>query len=609
MKCGFNILSVLFILLCIGGCTKQDEMVSCTGKSKGNVRFNISPVSACVEEDTRSMIGDVRPIRELWCIIFDDGGDDVIRSIHLQDEAVKSLYLEGLESGSYRAVFMATTEEASPEATVSTDLTGAWLSNKETKVPFEKDYLYMQQDFLVSSDEANQTLEVKMPRAIGRVEVNLSFENPQVIQLIKKIEVVFDDHSSVNTFLAGKGVYGGGDTLDPIDVTEDKGFFSLPGEYLSGEVRVVQQNSLEDTDTSVISYRFADLSIVPGSISTIKLEYSHPEETNGEIIVKEGSYTAENSTTMLLDNEPVSVMLTREFYVNQPLHVTIDTSGKRLVSQLYSPIGLGDTRVLIKFKRYSDKFFYLAHYDTIPPFSEAKMEIPVMSRQCKFITEDGQQIWIPAQPDLSSSNCELKLIHSDSPYTQKIKAIKCVWKIRFIEASDPDVSTPIEDMVPEIARHICVIAQNMAYMFSIDYFKMELEKVNNLYDDQKQPINKQALLNDILNRRECRFGIIVDEGTVAGLGGSGISLLKRLYPRIYAEYYEEAGGTESEARTVLFHEMGHWLGYDHGSTMTADENNGRLAVWSPLCSGVYYYLNQNGDLPVLSRSAVDDLPR
>ena len=596
------------VLFCIGlffllfGCTEDtDDAKNHQASGKGTVRFTLTPLMTSVEEGplSRSTADSPATIKQLWCVVYDAKGN-VLRTFHLSGAETAQLYLEGIEPGNYTSYFMATTEDISLDTTFPEDVTQPWISHQETGTPYQKDYLYKKLDFTVSPDHTNQTIEVKLPRLTGRVEVRLDFSNSQLEQLIQKVEIFFDEEAKVSNYMLGDGTYGGEDTLGPMDITDEKTFFSLPGKGLSGTVRVTQKVSLSDTETSVVDYRFDYLDITPGFISTIRIPYSHSEESYGEIKVLESSYTADNSDLMFKDDEPASMILTRTFKVNQPLQITIDTPNKKLVVKFFAPVELKDTRIWIKFKKYSSKFFLFAHYDAIHPFQVSKIDIPVMSRQCKFIAEDGEQIWIPAQEDLSMSNCELKIEYSDSPYIQKIKTIKSKWTVGFQEAFW-DSQLPREDMTPQIARHICVIAVNIAYMFSLDQFRLELENLN-LYDDNKFTINKENLMRNLHNKESFSFGILQHNPFAQGLadvGGKKLAVYKEFYAHFNAEQLDEGGATS------FFHEFGHCLGYSHKSNMTADEDYGRSSVWPDFCvskfKGLLHELPYNEDVSHLPR--------
>lgn len=601
----YKIQAWIGILFTLFSCAELDERVDKTIK-KGFVKFNFSTISSSVEEDgslTRSVIDNSKNITQLWCTIL-DSKENVIRSYHLIGEQTKMFYMEDVEAGKYSAIFMATTEDIPMDTNMPNDIAAAWITNPMPNKPFEQDYLYKRVDFTVHPDDSSQTLDIKLPRLIGRVEVQIESSNKLIQQLIKKIEIVFDNESNINTALLGSGVYTGSSVLDKIDITQDRGFFSLPGENLSGKVLIEQQTSFENPEIFTTEFSFKALNIVPGTISTVTLKYSHPEDIYGEIKISESSYNVSNSTTMFLNSEPSSVINSRTFKVNSPLDVAIDTQHKQLVTRFFAPVELKDTKILIKFKRYSSKFFYLAHYDVIQPFQESRMDIPVMSRSCKFIAEDGEQVWIPVQEDLSEKNCELK-IYSENEYISKIQNIKCRWTFRFEEGHfNPPYR--ILDPSPELARHLCVVAVNMGYMFSCDYFKSKHDELEGLYDNDRIPIDKDFLLKKILNKDQLKLGILDNNPTAQGLGGPYVTMLADHFRRHYPIDNDPSPGTNLPRRT-LFHEFGHFLGYHHGSNMTRDEVT-QDDRWPQFCSRIYYELCITKEMPV-STNVIESLPR
>lgn len=598
-------IGILFLLL---SCTEPEEAVDGTARQR-RVEFNFSSVTASVEDGgalSRSVIDNSKDIKQVWCVLL-DSKENVIRTFHLTGAQTKKFYLEDIEAGNYSAIFMATTEDIPSDTSVPEDITQAWITNPSPENPFEQDYLYKRIDFTVNPEVTNQTLDVRLPRVTGRVELQLESSTSQIQQLIKKIEIVFDEGANIYTTLLGNGKFAGGYVLAPLDITQEKGFFSLPGENLSGKIRISQQTSYDNPEIFVTQYPFEQLNIVPGTISIIKLPYSHPEEEYGEIKVSESTYNLSNSTTMFLDSEPSSVINTRKFKVKSPLNVTIDTRNKQLVTRFFAPVEITDTKIMIRFKRYSNKFFYLARYDVIHPFQESRMDIPVMYRQCKFMDEDGEQVWIPAQEDLSESNCELKIVYADNEYSRKTEQIKCDWSVGFVEARQAE-SFVILNVTPELARHICVVAVNMAYMYSSNYFKSKFDKLDGLYDNNKQAIDKVYLLNKLLTLKTLDYGILEPNPMAQGYGGKFLTMYATYYKNHYARNGEHYPVGTDGPRDVLFHEFGHCLGYTHASNMTVDEDNNRASLWPRFCSDIYYDLSITGEIPVPT-DIVSNLPR
>lgn len=588
---GLPIVVMLFLFSC---CTNDIHNENEMFNKQKTILFSIQSLTTSIEEEplSRSVITNSKDIKQLWCFVQDAKGN-AIRNFHLFGDKTTKIYLEGVESGDYTAFFIATTEDIPVDTTFPEDITKIWINHTDSGLPFEKDYLYKKVDFTVYDGQANQTLNVKLPRLTGRAEVRINFSNPQLEQLIEKTEIIFDEEAKVSSFMLGNGTYGGENLLKPIDLTKDKGFFSLPGKKLSGEVRITHKIEVDKPETAIKEYRFENFDIVPGFITPIRIDFSHIEESHGVIKVIESSYNAENSTTMFLDNEPASVIITRQFKVKEPLNVSIDTSNKKLIARLFSPLEMRDTKVWIKFKRYSSKFFLLAEYDIIHPFQESKMDIPVMFTQCKFTAEDGEQKWIPAQENLSSSNCELKVTYQDTPFMRKILSMKCNWTIGFEKQKLDPQGFSVLDMTPDVARHCCAIGYNIAYMFSSDYFSDELEKIE-LHDDAGITINKTDLKNNIYTKPKLSLGILEQNPEAQGLATKGGSRLT-----MYKEYFRDVPygyNGFTQGRETFFHEFGHTLGYDHSSNMTSGGNG----IWPTFCIRILGKLVDRSDLPILS---------
>lgn len=82
------------------------------------------------------------------------------------------------------------------------------------------------------------------------------------------------------------------------------------------------------------------------------MAYRHPESKSGRLYVTSGQLWRFDTDTMFMSDEPREVFYDnsrRSFYVNEPLQFKISDKGT-LDVKLFSPIGVGDIRVLGRFR-------------------------------------------------------------------------------------------------------------------------------------------------------------------------------------------------------------------------------------------------------------------
>lgn len=593
-----NLLVAISLMLCIASCSKEQDPTA-QRVEKGSVNFAIALSGEVIEQSAaRALDTDSKPIQRLWHAILDSNGKAIQIKTQRLEPDFSNLCVEKLADGTYSIVFLATTGDVAADAIDELDeIAHQWLANKSENAPLDEDYLYQRVDFEIDSDNPPQVIPVVLQRAVGRVELDIRADNPQSLRFITHIDITYDDGSYVYKQMAGDKKFTGQMVIKDFDVTTRRNFYSLPSiGKLSGTVRIVATTA--DHQEVISKHRFSGSEIASGVITTIAVSYTHPEDDKGSFTVTLKDYTPANSMQMLRDDEPREVFYNnalRFFYVDKPIQVSINAQ-KELLLRFYSALAIKNTKILIKFKKYSNEFFELAHYDEILPYHESRLPIPIVSKARVFRSKDGRDVLIPAHPNLSEDECEFK-IESDDPYMKKISTITCHWRISFSPYSATEPSTgEWRHMNPALCREGVVLTTNMAFMFASQEFYDEMEKKKaddtyfyKLLNNSGVPIEHNVILTKIKNHRALIMGTV---GISQGLGGGATYGLSA---STYHNHYWDFGTAAGFHKSTAYHELGHCIGYNHSSTMTYGDQ------WTVLCARVMYDLGEAGKLPVNSK--------
>lgn len=591
----------LWAVLFLAGCAADEQ----APLPRGNGRVVLALSAGTDELSPAGTRGGVRSERmaKVWYAIADARGDVFTPSHHSLGADLSSLTIENLGYGDYTVVILATTASSGAgEVSFPEHLDDAWLSNTASGVPLDRSWFHKRIDLSIGKDQLSQEHKVVLDRCVGRVDIDLSFASPYMKRFIRSAKVTLDAGSTVYTSMNAAGEYAGGGEVREYEVAGKYSFYCLPSTgTLSGKVEIV--SALEDGQTEntfIRDYRFSGCRIEAGRVSHISIGYDHPDNGSGKIYLRGEDMHAFGVDTMFLADEPQEVFYDtskRSFYVNEPLSVGISEEGDLLV-RFFAPVTLHDVTVLCRFNKASTEYLELAHLETVPPFMEARLPIPVTASECTFRTASGRKINVPAMPGLTQDDVSLRL-RSEDPFLKKMETVGSRWLVRFGKYS-ADAANPGKwrHMTPLLCRHACALMLNMAYMFSTEEFNTAMDAYDGiLFDNGRNPIN----LDNLRGRIKGHSALVM--GHVSGVGGTGGGTTYALASYVYTGHYSDVGGAaHSYERMALFHEFGHCLGYNHNSNMTYGDK------WTVLCANSYVGLGKENKLPVSSRNIIGDLP-
>lgn len=147
-------------------------------------------------------------------------------------------------------------------------------------------------------------------------------------------------------------------------------------------------------------------------------------------------------------------------------------------------------------------------------------------------------------------------------------------------------------MTANAARYYATSAVNMAVMFSSEIFRDSLMNYKgSIHNDAGKEIDREGLLNSILNKQSLVFGVVTGSG-IAGLGGGNALGLREEY--LAGFFYQNRVAIDCNwVLHVWIHELGHCLGYGHSSSLCYG------SVPDEIVPKVYRYMMKHRMLPYI----------
>jgi len=540
-------------------------------------------------------------IYDLKYLLSDGNGHILDHHYCRLENDFSQLTLEGLKCGQYSIMFIGSSHEPI-NAQSPAETSAPWIVNESENSPVNTVYYYKKLDFSIGFDQSPINEQIELALAVAKVEVSLKMENPSLWRHIKNVSVSID--GDIPSTLNADGEYSGTNKITDYDITDPSGrftFTTFPSEKpVSGWVDVV--SSIEGGEDFHTRYTFSGLNLRKGKVSRIEIQYRHPENESGRLYVAKDQLWRFDTDTMFMSDEPREVFYNnslRSFYVNEPLQLRISTEGS-LGVKLYSPMEVKNIKVLGRFRNISSEWVDLAYFESIPAFTDASFELPVVKKESVFRTSSGRNIRIPAQPGLTTEDIELKF-ETDDEFIKKISTIDSRWYIRFSKFGADNGHANWRHMDPMLCRHGIALALNMAFMFASPEFNAELDTYDGiLKDNAGNAINLDALRSKIRSHGGLQLGRVVGVGGLGG--GQTYGLADYCYTGVYHDATAPGSNPHNYARQAMFHEYGHCLGYNHSSNMTYGDK------WTVLCAKIFVQLGKEGKLPVPNRTDVTSLP-
>lgn len=516
-----------------------------------------------------------------------------------QEEAGR-IVMEPLPLGEYTMYILAYNERLKASGLrinqTPSSVNDVWFffENNEVPMMFNGELYHTSYSFHVSK-ETEETFDVDLSPVLSYVRVTKIVPSLYLENSIRDIRLSMDDslkcfsELTVSGALQGESVYVNEESIaDSVDC------FFMPQ---IGEEPLIMHFSIETENHKSDLYKMtetAELTLNKGMRVDVNLDLSdHPDSKNGMLYLSRSYYDKADRGLILQDNEPKSIFYDeneRSFKVNRPLQLSINGKNE-LHSRFYSPVPVKNVSVWSSDEIYGARVL-LAFYDSIPAFCDARFPFSDQMPVQEFTMESNSKIQLtPVEVRaLIASGLEFEC---EDPFMEKINRIKTQWYIRFHSfGGNPDAwdGGPVGNWMgirPVHIREAIAIWLNVAYMITLpDFEELVMSYQGQLYGNAgpEDIIDVSTIIPAITNHSGFNVGLIYTGNGVDGLGGGRTwGVAQHVFVGHYVNTY---------AATVVFHELGHCIGYSHSSNMT-------YGLWASGLANVFY-LNNIARFPVCS---------
>ncbi|MGL4519062.1 MAG: hypothetical protein ACRCUJ_04940 [Phocaeicola sp.] len=514
-----------------------------------------------------------------------------------------TIVIEPLPLGSYTLYVLAYDRALQSEGlrineSIAT-ISDTWFEFEGREVPILlQDQLYYTATPFTVTNELEMHQTVHLGYVLAGVDVNRQSSSLYLQNSIQKIELEIDQEAHFYSGMSVAGQYEGSATV----AATAHSFLSNHGYYL-----MPQQGNEAVTTTFLVAtenhwgekYQLRVAAQIPyqgGVKEQVSLDLSaHPDAQSGMLYITESYYNQADRGLIFQDDEHHSIYANaneRSFRINKLLQVTGNTD-LSLHTRFYSVRPTAGVSIWSSKKKYGERVL-LAYYDTIPAWCDARFEIPTIDGKQQFVMESKERVELTTSEIAELLTSELE-IECEDEYWNMLQQIRATWNIYFhLYGADPTQSNggPAGNwrgIRPVHVREGVALMTNIAYMLSVPGYPELLDTYqgqiwgNGGVDDI---LDVSTIIPRLLSHENFRMGLC---GGVYGLGGGATLGLHQ------GSYFNHYRAPSSSANTI-FHEMGHCMGYGHGSGMT-------YGPWAAMSST--YYVENIQLLPVYSSTLLD----
>ena len=609
IKKGLFLACVMFASI---SCTEQFENNGDIGNSRGNEAVFKLYSADFGDGTTRSGEVVTKAVYDfLDYYIVDENGKVVTNIKSKYKPETSEIVAEGLHEGSYRLLVLGVKgDKENDGATVNkiTDINDVWLSFPEDlSKPLDCEYFYSDTPFDVTITESEggkqETIlseeAVTQRRIVGKVKFDFDFENMYIEYSVTKNVADVEAPRFYTSMTANKQFSGESNrVLNDLNLLDGREYLFMPtigNDVMNGEIEMKSRTYAGGTISQ--TYGFNGIKVFPNQITTVNTDVDHPEDNRGTMFISSTAYKKGNHKKILQDDENKVVYTDktqRSFNTSAPLQLSVTDEGQ-FHMRFYSPRDLGHVTVKALIPEVSNEWMDFAYLDTIPAFGDAYVDVPMLKKPTVCKGESGRLINVSQLSVSQLKNAQFK-IESPEDYWKKIEKIEHGWTIYWgLYGGDPDRADggPNGNWMgirPVHIRESVAFFLNFTYMIDMPEHEQILnENLDKLYDDNKQPVTAEKVLAQMRQTRTIQVGLVYPGNGVLGLGG-GSSY--GAYQQAWFEYY-----TNTYSCNIMFHELGHVMGYGHNSAFT-------YGPWAEQLMN-NFFVNNLSEMPIDSANYLD----
>lgn len=573
-------LSILVTMLALA-CTREDYQDLPSSDSVETV-FRLGKSSYEANGTKGGMETDAR-YDKLFYYITDNEGNviDNVKSYYDSESGV--IKAEGLHEGEYRLIVLGIDGDDSKDGVVVNNISHVdedWIVFPESaRTPLNAEYYYSQTDFVVrtitGSDGKLQEVAdipdmIPQKRIITRIDFTFDFDNIYVANSVVS-QTASTDGPRFYTRFSGNGTYGGSTdgNLSDINLMDRNQCLFMPlvkGSAFNGKIVMNTRNYLNEDRTQ--SYEFSIRGSEANRIYRLNTAVEHPDNRLATMFITEKAMESGEFSKILQDDEPISVYTDRNersFNTAKPLQVSVTDEGK-LHIRFYSPRDLKGVLVKAKVPAVGDEFFDLAYFNNVPAFADFLELVPATQKSMMVRMESGRYVEIRELSAADFQGASFK-IESDDDYWDRLTRIEHGWTLYWgLFGGDPtkEDGGPVGNWMgirPVHCRESVAFFLNFTFMIDMpEHEEILRANADQLYDDNKQPVRVEDVLAKMRRNQTLQVGLVYPGNGVIGLGSPSVF---GAYQRGWFEHY-----FNTYACSVMFHELGHVMGYGHASSFT-----------------------------------------
>ena len=557
-------------------------------------------------DDTRSAALRTADYDRVEFRVIDASGAAVTNLKGLYDPAASELRIEGLRDGEYRLLVLGIRgDEREDRATIRPigHIDETWLSFPEDLgKPLDAEYFYSQTPFTVRVETGSSGIpstvitgtETVQQRIVGRADFTFSYENPYVRTAeLSKRGTLFGGR--FRTGLTGSGSFvGESDELSlEVDLDAKSSYRFLPlleTTALRGEIEIETRTYQGGRVRRLFGFELDR--IEANRIGLVNTPVVHPDNTSGTMFVTQRAYDEAAHSLILQDDESKDVYTDasqRRFNTAQPLQLSVTDAGE-LHARFYSPRPLSGVLVRARIPQLDSEYLDLAWFDSIPAFADFYERLPQVQRPTICRSESGRWVELPQLDVPALADIEFK-IESEDPYWAKLQGILHGWTIAFgLYGGDPDLPNggPVGNWMgirPVHCREVVAFFLNFTYMIDMPQHEVILrENQDRLYGNGgvEDKVTPETVLAQMRQPRSLIVGLVYPGHGVIGLGGGYVF---GAYQTAWLNHY-----TNTYSCEIMFHELGHVMGYSHDSSFT-------YGPWAQELMN-NFYVEHLGEMPI-----------